>query len=175
MGEIKSTLEIIMEKTKDLTLTEEEKEEIKQKDMAGKIKGIIQKYLDGILDLNRLMIEIAALEEDNRDMVSRVVIDELLQKIGPEADNTLVLQVLDTREEIDTAPIKDMLEGFQKRLAEEKAVLEEGLMKSLKDKGISGSSVIPNINADPVWMDNIAEMTKAFEERLHLYRKNLFS
>ena len=63
MGEIKSTLEIIMEKTKDLTLTEEEKKEFKQKDMAGKIKGIIQKFLDGTLDLNRFKTEIAVLEK----------------------------------------------------------------------------------------------------------------
>jgi len=174
VGEIKSTLEIIMEKTKDLTLTEEEKKEFKQKDMAGKIRGIIQKFLDGILDLNRFKMEIAALEEDNQDMVTRLVIDESLQKISPEDDNTLVLQILDTREGIDTASIKEILTGFKERLSEEKAVYEKGLMKSLKNKEISGSAVIPNINADPHWIDNISEIKKAFEERLHLYRKNLF-
>lgn len=173
MGEIKSTLEIIMEKTKDLTLTEEEKKEFKQKDMAGKIKGVIQKFLDGILDLNRLKMEIAALEKDNQDMVSRLVIDELLSRIKPQEDNTLFLQILDIREGIDTAPIKEILAGFQKRLAEEKAVYEKGLMNSFKNKGISGSAVIPNINADPVWIDNISEMKKEFEEKLLLYRKNL--
>ena len=175
MGEIKSTLEIIMEKTKDLTLTEEEKKEFKQKDMAGKIRGIIQKFLDGILDLKRFKIEIAALEKDNRDMVNRLIIDELFQKIEPEVDNTLFLQILDTREGIDTDPIKEILADFQKRLAEEEAVYEKGFMKNLKNKGISGSAVIPNINADPHWIDNLSEMEKEFEERLHLYRKNLFS
>lgn len=175
MGEIKSTLEIIMEKTKDLTLTEEEKKEFKQKDMAGKIRGIIQKFLDGILDLKRFKMEIAALEQDNRDMVTRLIIDDLFKKIGPEKDNTLFLQILDTREGIDTAPIKEIMAGFQQRLAEEKAVYEKGLMESLKNKGISGSAVIPNINADPHWIDHISEMKKEFEERLRSYQKNPFS
>jgi hypothetical protein len=173
MGEIKSTLEIIMEKTKDLTLTEEEKKEFKQKDMAGKIKGIIQKFLDGILDLNRLKMEIAALEKDNQDMVTRLIFDELLPRIKHEEDNTPFLQILDTREGIDTSHIKDILTDFNKKLTKEKAVHEEGLMKSMEHKGISGSAVIPNINADPDWVNNISEMSKEFEERLRLYRKNL--
>jgi len=175
MSEIKSTLEIIMEKTKDLTLTEEEKKEFKHKDMAGKIKGVIQKFLDGILDLNRFKIEIAALEKDNRDMVTLLVIDELLPRISPDEDNTLFLQILDTREGIDTTPIKEILADFEKRLAKERAVHEKELMKSLKNKGISGSAVIPNLNADPDWVNKISEMSKEFEERLRSYRKNLFS
>ena len=175
MGEIKSTLEIIMEKTKDLTLTEEEKKEFKQKDMAGKIKGIIQKFLDGILDLKRLKMEIAALEQDSQDEVTRLVIDELLPRIRPEEDNTLFLQILDAREGIDTTPVKELCEDFNKRLAKEKAVREKELMNILKNKGISGSAVIPNLNADPDWMNNISDMGKGFEERLHSYRKNLFS
>ena len=142
--------------------------------MAGKIRGIIQKFLDGILELDRFKIEIAALEKDNQDMVTRLVFDELLQKIRPEEDNTLFLQILDTREGIDTAPIKEILAGLEKRLAEEKAVYEKGLMESLKNKGISGSAVIPNINADPNWIHKISEMRKGFEERLRSYRKNLF-
>ncbi|MBW1888871.1 MAG: hypothetical protein JRI52_11085 [Deltaproteobacteria bacterium] len=175
MGEIKSTLEIIMEKTKDLTLTEEERKEFKQKDMAGKIKGVIQKFLDGIIDLNRLKMEIAALEKDNQDMVTRLVMDELLPRIKLQEDNALFLQILDIREGIDTAPIKEILADFEKRLAKERAVQEKELMKSLKDKGVSGSAVIPNPNADPDGVNNISEMKKEFEERLRLYRKNLFS
>jgi len=173
MGEIKSTLDIIMEKTKDLTLTEEEKKEFKQKDMAGKIRGVTQKFIDGILDLNRLKMEIAALEQDNQDMVTRLVIDELLPRIRPEEDNALLLQILDTREGIDTTPLKELLADFEKRLATERAVQEKGLVKNLKNKGISGSAVIPNINADPDWIHSLSEMREEFEERLRLYRKNI--
>ena len=54
MGEIKSTLDIIMEKTKGLTMTEEEKTAFKSKEMEGKVKGALQKFLDGILDVERL-------------------------------------------------------------------------------------------------------------------------
>jgi len=174
MGEIKSTLEIIMEKTKDLTLTEEEKKEFKQKDLAGKIKGIIQKFLDGILDLSRFKREIVALEKDNRDMLTLLIFDELLPRINPEEDNTLFLQILDTRDGIDTAFIKEILADFGRKIKEEKTVYEKEFMKNLRLKGISGSAIIPNINAYSDWVNCISEMRKEFEEKLRSYRKKLF-
>ena len=38
MGEIKSTLDIIMEKTKGLTMTEEEKEGLRRTELAERVK-----------------------------------------------------------------------------------------------------------------------------------------
>ena len=43
MGEIKSTLDLVLEKTKNLTLSSEEKEEQKQKEIEKRIKGMMQK------------------------------------------------------------------------------------------------------------------------------------
>ena len=51
MGEIKSTLDIIMEKTKGLTMSEEERTSFKEKELTGKVKGLVQKYINGFLRL----------------------------------------------------------------------------------------------------------------------------
>ena len=69
MGEIRSTLDIIMEKTKGLSMSEEEKKAFKKQETAGKIRGLIQKYLDGTVAMDKLKVEIAALAEKNQDMV----------------------------------------------------------------------------------------------------------
>ena len=61
MGEIKSTLDIIMEKTKGLTMTEEEKTEYRQQELTGKVRGLIQKFLEGVLKLEKFKVEVAAL------------------------------------------------------------------------------------------------------------------
>ena len=47
MGEIKSTLDLVLEKTKNLNLSSEEKQEQKQKEVENRIKGMMQKYQDG--------------------------------------------------------------------------------------------------------------------------------
>ena len=54
MAEIKSTLDIIMERTKNLTMTDEEKASFRRKEAEGKVKGWIQKYQDGAIGLDKL-------------------------------------------------------------------------------------------------------------------------
>jgi len=44
MAEIKSTLEIALERTKKITISEKEKEEIRQKKLLEKAKGLFHRY-----------------------------------------------------------------------------------------------------------------------------------
>ena len=46
MGEIKSTLDLVMDKTRHLTLSDEEKQEQKEKEFRKKLKGPAQKFQD---------------------------------------------------------------------------------------------------------------------------------
>ncbi len=46
MAEIKSTIDLIMERTRNLTMTEEEKEELRNKELTEKAKGWVVRYLD---------------------------------------------------------------------------------------------------------------------------------
>ena len=94
MGEIRSTLDIIMEKSKDLTMSDEEKKAFKEQEMAGKIRGLIQKYLDGSLDMDKLNVEIAALAEKDEEMVKRLIREESVSRIEIEGNNEPLLRVL---------------------------------------------------------------------------------
>jgi len=94
MGEIRSTLDIIMEKTKGLTMTEEEKREFKRREMAGKARGLIQKYVDGIIDPDRVKIEAAVTGEGQKDMFCRIIMEESMDWIAPGQDNEAVLKIL---------------------------------------------------------------------------------
>ncbi len=46
MGEIKSTLDLVMDKTRHLTLSDEEKQEQKEKEFKKNLKGPTQKFQD---------------------------------------------------------------------------------------------------------------------------------
>jgi hypothetical protein len=58
MGEIRSTLDIIMEKTEGLTISEEEKRAFQKSEIEVKVRGLLQRFIDGILDIERLAGEV---------------------------------------------------------------------------------------------------------------------
>jgi len=55
MGEIRSTMDIIMEKAKNLTMSEEEKAEFNRKALQLKVKGLVQKFLDDLITLPSIL------------------------------------------------------------------------------------------------------------------------
>jgi len=171
MGEIRSTLDIIMEKTKDLKISDEEKEAFKEQEMTGKIKGLIQKFLDGIIDMEQLRGEVSGLVEKGGDMVKRLIREESVSRIELEGNNEPLFRLLEeiTGSEVDS--LREVLKAFEKRLEREKDTREQGFKKRLEKQGISGSAVLPNINADPEWSRYVSEIKEEFQERLASYRQ----
>ncbi|MBW2031894.1 MAG: hypothetical protein JRJ31_22825, partial [Deltaproteobacteria bacterium] len=151
MGEIKSTLEIIMEKTKGLTVSEEEKAAYKEQEASRKIKSLAQKYVDGAVKLEALKIEVAALEKESPDLARKLLLDEVIPKIELEGDNESTFEILEQVLGLDTGPMRKALEEAGARLDSERVSLERSILERLKEKGVSGAAVIPNINADSEW------------------------
>ena len=65
MGEIKSTLDIVLEKTKHLKLSQDEKRAQKSKEFEKRLMGLLQKYLDQLLNLHQLQKELNRLKKSN--------------------------------------------------------------------------------------------------------------
>ncbi|MGD9076862.1 MAG: hypothetical protein PVJ69_16710 [Desulfobacteraceae bacterium] len=166
MGEIRSTLDIIMEKTKGLTMSDEEKKAFKEQEMAGKVKGLIQKYLDGTLNMDQLRVEVTGLVEKGGDMVKRLIREESVSRIELEGNNEPLLRVLGEISGSEADSLREVLKEFGKRLEREKDVREKELRKELEKQGISGSAVLPSINADPEWSRYVLEIREEFQERL---------
>ena len=168
MGEIKSTLDIIMEKTKGLTMSEEERASFKEKELTGKVKGLVQKYIDGFLSLESLKVEIVALDKDQQGSLKNVLINELIHRINFEGDNGPFLEIMDVFDEIDAAPIMELIADINHALDNEKSNREKERIAQLKEKEISGSAINPNINADPDWVEYKAKKMKEFEEQVRV-------
>ena len=62
MGEIKSTLELAMERAKRFALSEKEKDEIKQKEVLRKATSLFHRHREGRLSLNGILKEIEGME-----------------------------------------------------------------------------------------------------------------
>jgi len=167
MGEIKSTLELIMEKTKGLTMTNEEKRAFKQREMAGKVKGLIQRFLDGIINMERLRKEATAAGEEQQDLLRHVIIEESINRIVPGESNEPILEILESITGMDIDPVNEILIDFKQKFEREKNAGEKLLREKFQKRGISGSAVLPNLEADPEWHHYVSELRIGTQERLN--------
>ena len=165
MGEIKSTLDMIMEKTRGLTMSDEEKRAYRQKELEDKLRGLILKYMDGRMKLENFRMEFEAAGKDKKEAARRIVVKDLLQRIEPDGENNPILEALEQVGKIDCQPLCNLLDEYRDdpggRGAEQLQFLE-----ILKEEGISGSAVIPNIKADPQYLQRMEERKADFQKKL---------
>lgn len=174
MGEIKSTLDLVMEKTKNLSLSDEEKRAQKQKETESRIKGLLQKYQDGLLTQNQLKIDYQSLKKDFGLTGDAAMINEILSRLEPNGDNQLLLNLLEACCRVNSAAIKTIINDSRKEYhqsAEERMTrLKENLARKY---AVSGSAVVPNLKADRQWGRIEEELHHRFEENLNHVKNRL--
>jgi hypothetical protein len=165
MGEIKSTMDIIMEKTKGMTLTEEEKKDIQRKEVGGTVLGLLQKLEDGAMDVSHLKREIDALG-GRRHVAEEVLRKEVASRMDPLSDNAQLLEVVQEVLQTDPAPFSQAISGIREMLASNASQREMFLLGEFEKRGVSGEAVTPNLYADPQWKESLAEKKEQLRERL---------
>ena len=167
MGEIKSTIDIIMEKTKGLTITEEDIGAFKKNEMEKKICGIMQKFLDGFMSMERLKKEIRGVENQYNEEARQIFIKECAGRIDLEEDNTPVLNALENMTGEKAIAFRTLLREFHKELEQQKKLREKELKDLLERQGISGSAVVPNLDADSEWNNYVTELKARLQKKFH--------
>ena len=167
MGEIKSTLDLVMEKTKNLTLSDEEKRAQKQQETASRIKGLLQKYQDGLLAENQLQIEYENLKKEADLPDDTPMIEEILGRLDPNQENQRLLEILETCCPVNPAVITGIIDDFRRAYHDAADKRMTQLKKDLARKyAISGSAVVPNLDADDQWRRTEGALRLRFEEKL---------
>jgi hypothetical protein len=166
MAEIKSTLDIIMEKAKKFSVTEEEKEGFRRRELEGKIKGLVQKTLDGVLDSERFQTELVAMQAKDTDIVYQILKEEVVGRIEVEANSEALLKILENIAGPASPAVRNTLADSEKKGEQQKESRRKALLESFKMKGISGSAVLPNLDADPRWGPIKSEMRRQLQEKI---------
>jgi len=172
MAEIKSTLELIMERTKDLTMTEAEKEQFEKSEAEGRIRGILQKYMDDYIKLERVEKEIALLGQGQEALVKNILIKECINRIELENENVAIQKILQDIVNLDTVSMTKAILECRELIDKEKVTRKAGLMEGLRVNGISGSAVDPNLNGDDEWLKFLKKEKTKLKKYFHsLYLK----
>lgn len=152
MGKIRSTLDIVLERTKDLTITEEQKAALRRREWTQKADGWVQRYSSGRLSPDDLKAELArgtAEYPELADILKRAFV----QAFDPDEDYRTLVDGLTTVLGIDPQPYLTRLAGFATAVAGHERMACERRLSALHDRGISGSAVLANLEADQDWQD----------------------
>ena len=163
MAKIKSTLDLVMERTKGLSMTEDDKLALKTKEWTEKARGWVQMLLDRNLSLHELRKEFAA-GSAVHSRLDDVLRRELLDRIDPDADNGIIFQALAEILGFDVSPLRETLAEYQRNLAQIEIDHGERLRLELQAKGISGTSVVPNISVDEAWIADAKALKDRFRQ-----------
>ena len=167
MGEIKSTLDIVMEKTKHLTLSQKEREEQKQIEASKRLKGLLQKYQENIIRKEQLEQELEGLRItfnlNVNEMLSHIILDGI--KLGN--NNKTLLELLPAICGLDVSGLEELFHDFQKEIKLAFQKRADKIMANLAKKHfISGSAVVPNLENDREWLATAQAIKGKFEKIL---------
>ncbi|MFH1993909.1 MAG: hypothetical protein ABIK98_16135 [Pseudomonadota bacterium] len=167
MAEIKSTLELVMEKTKHLTLSREEKQAQTRNEARQRIKGLIQKHRDAVLNNERFAEELESMQETSAVMVNDLLLYELLDGLHPGRDNQVQLALLNDICGIDITGLASVCDGYKDEIQSMTQARIQALKNILAQQHhISGSAVVPNIKTDDPWHEKLLEIKDNFDQLL---------
>jgi len=177
MAEIKSTLELAMERTKRFEITQKEREEIKQKELLQKVNSIFHRYKAGHIALNEILKEIEKEGEENQRKIKEGVISQWIEALSLKEEDERILKGIEALKEKDIGRIKEkfylLLSQYQRDKNKIFQDLKSQLKEELKREGISGSAVEPNVEGSKQWDRASNEMDKNYRLRLEEIKDEL--
>ncbi|MCX5807382.1 MAG: hypothetical protein NT010_15175 [Proteobacteria bacterium] len=176
MSAIKSAIELAMERTKGLVMDDEERKSLALKETENKVKAVVKRYLEGIIERNGVDKEIARIKADE-GLKKSILIDRLIDEFDINSNNDRLLKIFNAICEGLKEPFKYDMEIMQNKFLEEtlksKTVIREKVLNRLGEIGITGSGVEPNVQAWDEWNENVEETGRAFKDRIIEWKNRL--
>jgi hypothetical protein len=177
MGEIKSTLELAMERTKKFAISEKEKEEIKQREILQKATTLFHRYREGHLSLNELLKEIEKMDKKISTTVKESLLSQWIDALSLEEDAERILKGIESlkRRNIDEGKQKfhHLFSQYQKEKEKIKEEVKAQFITALKEKGIHGSALEPNLEGGEHWKIEKEKLDNSYKTKLKEIKEQL--
>ncbi len=156
MGKIRSTLDIVMERTRGMSMSREDRDRLREKGLSDKARAWVQRYLDDRMTWEEVETRLDAAGED-KPLLSALLKGELVSNIRPGGDNARPVHALNRLGRAGRDRITTIIGDHEQALNRRMTRHLELLRTRLEDEGIKGTSVIPNAAKDPSWQDVVRE------------------
>ena len=174
MTEIKSTLDLVMEKTRHLSFSEQEKQEQHFHEFAKRIKGLIQQYQDQKLRVENLKIELSALQQTFGLKSEDIIKSEIVARLDLHQDNRPLLTLLPDLCRSDVTPLESITKEYKEAVYQITQARTAKVKQHLAEKYfIAGEAVVPNLENDEAGIKKIQQMRDKFDRLFTLEKSRL--
>jgi len=177
MAEIKSTLELALERTKKMAISEKEKEEIRHKELVEKAKNLFHRYREGHAPLSELQKEIERMDEKTSAAVKESLLSQWINALSFEDEDERLIKGIAW---LKNGRIEEVRERFRHLSSQYREAMENAkhevrirLEEALKREGIVGSAIEPNVVGSPLWKEAVEKVDHRYGEKLDEIRKQL--
>jgi hypothetical protein len=176
MGEIKSAIELAMERTKSLVMDDEEKKTFLLKDLDTRVRGLVRRYAEGMADPEDLGREYRDLKGDETQKKT-LLLDAIVDEVDLRDEEMRILDIFAISGTGLDEGLKAEAQGARERAAEElerkEMIIRERALQGLTASGISGSSIEVNVEAWDGWQEGLDETKAIFRKRLADWKKKV--
>ncbi len=168
MAKVKSTIDLIMEKTKHLSLNEEEKDALDQKELHRRVQALLIPYLKGERDANYLAQELDRFSDDTVGNGRKLCLELLMDRISPFEDKQRIFSAVAVlageterkRWEDSIAPLETECLQALRNAWEASA---DRCREVLAEAGLKGPALLPRVSEqDPAWKEEREKHVLAF-------------
>lgn len=176
MAEIKSAVELALEKTKGLSLSGQEKEKIKEEEIQAKARSLVNRFLQADFHPWEMEKELAKVLPAEREHLKNLVYEYLGEAVRLEGENEKVFEVLETlrpgSKEI-LKKIASLTAAYQEEKEKESQKTAQEILNRLGRLGIRGSAVQPRMEGSPEWKQALERLQPPFAAQLQRLREEL--
>ncbi|HEY3277034.1 MAG TPA: hypothetical protein VGJ94_10465 [Syntrophorhabdaceae bacterium] len=176
MAEIKSAIELAMERTRNLVMDEEEKKESRKKEIENRLRATLRRYLEGMTDEERALKEVDEIDAESglkRGLLFGLLLEEL--DITKEIDRLISL--------IDRAAgrlpgslmeeLGEIRDRFTLEMAKKEQDVRVKVMDRLAEMGVSGDGIEPNVETWEEWTHARQETGRMFEAQVNAWKERV--
>lgn len=167
MAEIKSTLDIVLEKTKHLVLTAEEREALERQEHLEKVPGIVQRFLDGAWSVNQMREAWHHIPEPFREEARTHILHRLLGALSDEESVKKIIPAMEAfASEADAPYVRRLALIATPNPDSEHSwdIQRQRRLAALAERGIRGDAVHVTPDLDPTWQTSRAALVRAIDD-----------
>jgi hypothetical protein len=169
MAEIKSAIELAMEKTRNLVVDSKEREAMAIKDIEDKVKAVLRRYMEEMVDDEDAAKE---LNKINADLTLKrtLIVDAVVEEFDVRKNNEPLLALMyaagiDLPETI-RSELETLSKTFREAVEARKIAVRERISDNLAESGIAGNGIEPNLVAWDEWREEVEQAGNAFKQRM---------
>jgi hypothetical protein len=176
MGEIKSAIELAMERTKNLVMDDEEKIAFARKDREDRVRAIMRRFLEGMIEGAEFLHEYRDIKAEP-SAKSALLVDLIVEEFKASGTNDRLFALLMLLGGEAGGGLEGEARSLERWFRDELAAREAGIRKRiiarLKDLGISGDAVEPNVREWEESQEAGREIGSLMRDRLHGWKEKL--